>query len=328
MAAEEILAVIRRAARADDATVIRNRATGASRGCCFVVCPSREEADKAIAAYHNKCTLPGASRVMQVRYADGELERLDAEQKLFVGMLPRDVKDNEVSALFSQYGSIRQLKLLRSPQKTSKACAILEYESKEHARAAIEALNGMRVLFNGSDATLVVKLADTEKERQARRAQKAQAQPSKPLGVNLVPQLPIFGAPDMRFLPPYDVLCYKTEGTTDPELKDLMKMTNKLEMLVTELKRVVNLLENRVTYNDPILPNQHSHLSVEHDEKQDKPNEFDSKTLEVPGIMYTQRTHCKTKHPTALCTHMSIKEIYFRDSTQIYFQEQILKYPT
>lgn len=28
-------------------------------GCCFVICPSREEADKAVTAYHNKRTLPG-----------------------------------------------------------------------------------------------------------------------------------------------------------------------------------------------------------------------------------------------------------------------------
>ncbi|XP_052161074.1 RNA-binding protein BRN1-like isoform X2 [Oryza glaberrima] len=295
MAEEDILAVVRAAARADDATVIRDRATGASRGCCFVVCSSREEADKAIAAYHNKCTLPGASRAMQVKYADGELERLAAEQKLFIGMLPRDVKENEVSALFSQYGNIRQLKILRSPQKTRKACAILEFGSKEHARAAIEAFNGTRVVFNGSSATLVVKLADTEKEKQARKAQKAQAQPYKPLRFDLFPQLlSIFGAPQMSYLPPYNVFDYKTEGTTDPELKDLMKMTNdKLEMLVTELKSVVNLLENRVTYNDPIQPIQHSLLPVEHDEKQYKPNECDSKTLEVPG------DYGHTKNPLA-----------------------------
>jgi hypothetical protein len=28
-------------------------------GCCFLICPSREEADKAVNAYHNKRTLPG-----------------------------------------------------------------------------------------------------------------------------------------------------------------------------------------------------------------------------------------------------------------------------
>lgn len=28
-------------------------------GCCFVICPSRQEADKAVNAYHNKKALPG-----------------------------------------------------------------------------------------------------------------------------------------------------------------------------------------------------------------------------------------------------------------------------
>lgn len=30
-------------------------------GCCFLICPSREEADKAVSACHNKKTLPGVS---------------------------------------------------------------------------------------------------------------------------------------------------------------------------------------------------------------------------------------------------------------------------
>lgn len=286
MTAEQLLAVLREAGRADGATLIRDRNTGASRGCCFVVCPSREEADKAIGAYHNKWTLPGASKAMQVKYADGELERL--EHKLFVGMLPRSVKEPEVSALFSKYGNIRELKLLRSLQQTSKACAILNFESKEHARAAIEALNGKRVLLDGSNVTLVVKWADTEKERQARKAQKAQSQASNFLRADLDPQHSIVGAPLTGFVSPYNGLGYQPEGfctIMDSELKDLMKMTNgKLEMLVTELKSVVKLLENRVPLNDPIPPFQHSHFSVEHDEKQYKPNECNSDKLELPGI--------------------------------------------
>uniref|UniRef100_A0A0E0LPF6 RRM domain-containing protein n=1 Tax=Oryza punctata TaxID=4537 RepID=A0A0E0LPF6_ORYPU len=255
MAEEEILAVVRAAARADEATVIRDRATGASRGCCFVVCSSREEADKAIAAYHNKCTLPGASRAMQVKYADGELERLAAEQKLFIGMLPRDVKENEVSALFSQYGNIRQLKLLRSPQKTSKVCAILEFGSKEHARAAIEALNGTRVVFNGSNATLVVKLADTEKEKQARKAQKAQAQPSKPLKLDLFPQLlSIFGAPQMSYLPPYNVLDYKVPGHFGQTMNPLASY-NTMYPHVNQGNLLKGLNTNIFPGTDPKIPN-------------------------------------------------------------------------
>uniref|UniRef100_M1BEJ9 RNA binding protein n=1 Tax=Solanum tuberosum TaxID=4113 RepID=M1BEJ9_SOLTU len=90
-----------------------------------------------------------ASSPLQVKYADGELERL--EHKLFVGMLPKNVSDPEVSALFSQYGVIKDLQILRGSQQTSKGCAFLKYEKKEQAVAAIDALHGkhkMEVCFN------------------------------------------------------------------------------------------------------------------------------------------------------------------------------------
>ncbi|KAH7859207.1 hypothetical protein Vadar_033113 [Vaccinium darrowii] len=53
------------------------RKTSQTSGCSFVICPTRQEADKAVNVCHNKRTLPGASSQLQVKYADGELERLD-----------------------------------------------------------------------------------------------------------------------------------------------------------------------------------------------------------------------------------------------------------
>jgi len=70
-----------------------------SAGCCFVKYATSEEADRAIRALHNQYTLPGVSPLLleqsgmlnslnhsslhfqgvgpiQVRYADGERERL------------------------------------------------------------------------------------------------------------------------------------------------------------------------------------------------------------------------------------------------------------
>nr|CAB3461665.1 unnamed protein product [Digitaria exilis] len=141
MPESELAAMFARVALVDEVTVIRDRATRVSRGCCFLICPSREEADKAVTAYHNKITLTGASSPLQVKYADGELERL--EHKLFVGMLPKNVTDAEMTDLFSQYGNIKDLQILRGSQQASKAgCAFLKYETKEQAVAAIEALNG------------------------------------------------------------------------------------------------------------------------------------------------------------------------------------------
>ncbi|XP_047335509.1 CUGBP Elav-like family member 1 [Impatiens glandulifera] len=57
-------------------------------------------------------------------------------------MLPKNVSETELSSLFSQYGTIRDMLILRGSQQTTKGCVFLKYETKEQALAAIEALNG------------------------------------------------------------------------------------------------------------------------------------------------------------------------------------------
>ncbi|KAL5135631.1 RNA-binding protein BRN1 [Glycine soja] len=234
MTEPELLAMFKDFALVDEVNIIKDKATRASRGCCFVICPSREEADKAVNACHNKRTLPGASSPLQVKYADGELERL--EHKLFIGMLPKNVSEVEISALFSKYGTIKDLQILRGSQQTSKGCAFLKYETKEQALTALEAINGKHKMeyfgsssgiqprnpvgftkkshfllatnLPGSSVPLVVKWADTEKERQARRAQKAQSQASNvPHTDSQHPSL--FGALPMSYVPPYNGYGYQ-----------------------------------------------------------------------------------------------------------------------
>ncbi|KAF3789802.1 RNA-binding protein [Nymphaea thermarum] len=210
MTEAQLLAMFKEVALVDEVNIIKDKATKASRGCCFVICPSRQEADKAVNACHNKRTLPGASSPMQVKYADGELERL--EHKLFIGMLPKTVSEAEVSALFSTYGNIKDLQILRGSQQTSKGCAFLKYEKKDQAVAAIEALNGKHKM-EGCSVPLVVKWADTEKERQARRAQKAMSQPSHAPVPGSPQQASIFGAMPMGYIPPYNGYGYQGPGT-------------------------------------------------------------------------------------------------------------------
>ncbi|KAJ9187717.1 hypothetical protein P3X46_003141 [Hevea brasiliensis] len=209
MTEAQLLAMFKEFALVDEVNIIKDKTTRASRGCCFVICPSRLEADKAVNACHNKKTLPGASSPLQVKYADGELERL--EHKLFVGMLPKNVSEAEVSELFSQYGTVKDLQILRGSQQTSKGCAFLKYDTKEQALAALEAVNGKHKM-EGSSVPLVVKWADTEKERQARRAQKAQSQASSlPNADSQHPSL--FGALPMGYVPPYNGYGYQAPGT-------------------------------------------------------------------------------------------------------------------
>ncbi|KAF5744171.1 RNA-binding protein-defense related 1 isoform 2 [Tripterygium wilfordii] len=209
MTEAQLLALFKEFALVDEVNIIKDKATRASRGCCFVICPSRQEADKAVNACHNKKTLPGASSSLQVKYADGELERL--ENKLFVGMLPKNVSEAEVSALFSKYGTIKDLQILRGSQQTSKGCAFLKYETKEQALAGLEAINGNHKM-EGSSVPLVVKWADTEKERQTRRARKAHSQASNAAGSDSQPPS-LFGALPMGYIPPYNGYGYQAPGT-------------------------------------------------------------------------------------------------------------------
>ncbi|KAG0501123.1 hypothetical protein HPP92_001195 [Vanilla planifolia] len=211
MTEAQLLAMFKEVALVDEVNMIKDKVTKASRGCCFVICPSREEADKAVNACHNKRTLPGASSPLQVKYADGELERL--EHKLFIGMLPKNVTDAEVTSLFSKYGNIKDLQVLRGSPHTSKAgCAFVKYETKEQATAALEGLNGKHKM-EGSNTPLVVKWADTEKERQARRAQKAQSHSSNICQANSIHQPSIFGALSMGYIPQYNGFGYQATGT-------------------------------------------------------------------------------------------------------------------
>ncbi|CAH8361090.1 unnamed protein product [Eruca vesicaria subsp. sativa] len=200
MSESQLLTLFQEFAVVDEVNIIKDKITRASRGCCFVQCPSREEADKLVNTCHNKKTLPGAASLLQVKYADGELERL--EHKLFVGMLPKNVSEAELLSLFSKFGTIKDLQILRGAQQTSKGCAFLKYETKEQAVSAMEAINGKHKM-EGSTVPLVVKWADTERERHTRRLQKAQSDMARL--ANSDPTNPsLFGALPMGYTPPYN----------------------------------------------------------------------------------------------------------------------------
>ncbi|XP_041989676.1 RNA-binding protein BRN1-like isoform X2 [Salvia splendens] len=208
MSEVQLLQLLRDFALVDEVKLIRDKETRASRGCCFAICPSREEADKAVNACHEKITLPGASRLLQMKYADGELDRL--EHKLFVGMLPKTVSDAEVSALFSVYGTIKDLQILRGSGQTSKGCALFKFETIEQALAAIEALNGKHKM-EGSSIPLVVKWADTEKERQTRKVRKALLQAST-LQIASGQHQAVYGALPMSYVPTYNGYGYQLQN--------------------------------------------------------------------------------------------------------------------
>ncbi|OPJ71572.1 hypothetical protein AV530_008774 [Patagioenas fasciata monilis] len=90
-------------------------------------------------------------------------------------MLSKQQADEDVRKMFEPFGTIDECTVLRGPDGTSKGCAFVKFQSHAEAQAAIAALHGSRTL-PGASSSLVVKFADTEKERGLRRMQQVASQ--------------------------------------------------------------------------------------------------------------------------------------------------------
>uniref|UniRef100_A0A2K5XZG4 CUGBP Elav-like family member 4 n=1 Tax=Mandrillus leucophaeus TaxID=9568 RepID=A0A2K5XZG4_MANLE len=112
------------------------------------------------------------NRPIQVKPADSESR---GDRKLFVGMLNKQQSEDDVRRLFEAFGNIEECTILRGPDGNSKGCAFVKYSSHAEAQAAINALHGSQTM-PGASSSLVVKFADTDKERTMRRMQQMAGQ--------------------------------------------------------------------------------------------------------------------------------------------------------
>ncbi|XP_070184660.1 CUGBP Elav-like family member 4 isoform X9 [Littorina saxatilis] len=98
-------------------------------------------------------------------------------------MLNKQQTEEDVRQLFHPYGTIEECTILRDQNGNSKGCAFVKFASHSEAQSAINALHGSQTMpvsiAHGASSSLVVKFADTEKERQLRRMQ----QMAGPLGL-------------------------------------------------------------------------------------------------------------------------------------------------
>ncbi|KAF9622846.1 hypothetical protein IFM89_034278 [Coptis chinensis] len=164
---EEIRPLFEEHGEVIEVALLKDKRTGLQQGCCFIKYATSEEADRAIGALHNKYTLPGGVGPIQVRYADGERERLGAvEHKLFVGSLNRQATEKEIEEIFSPYGRVEDVYIMRDEVKQSRGCGFVKFSHREMAAAAIAALSGIYVM-RGCEQPLTVRFADPKRPRGA-----------------------------------------------------------------------------------------------------------------------------------------------------------------
>ncbi|KAL0104218.1 hypothetical protein PUN28_017145 [Cardiocondyla obscurior] len=169
--------------RVHQINILRDKITGSHRGCCFVTFYTRKAALAAQNALHNVKTFSGMRHPIQMKPADSENRN---ERKLFVGMLSKKFTENDVRNMFSAYGMIEECSVLRDSTGKSKACAFVTFASKQYAINAIKALHHSQTM-EGCSSPLVVKFADTQKEKDQKRMQQLQTNLWNIAGVNITP---------------------------------------------------------------------------------------------------------------------------------------------
>jgi CUG-BP- and ETR3-like factor len=77
---------------------------------------------------------------LQVRIAESQAER---ENKLFIGMLPKTIDEDGLRGMFSPYGELREVHIIRGTEGSSKGCAFVKFVDREAAMVAIEDMHDL-----------------------------------------------------------------------------------------------------------------------------------------------------------------------------------------
>ncbi|ONK70357.1 uncharacterized protein A4U43_C05F32890 [Asparagus officinalis] len=90
------------------------------------------------------------------------------EDKLFVASLNKRATEQEIAEIFSPYGHVEDVYLMRDELKQSRGCGFVKFSNREMAAAAMNALHGTYVM-RGCDQPLIVRFADPKRPRPEQR---------------------------------------------------------------------------------------------------------------------------------------------------------------
>ncbi|KAG9352578.1 hypothetical protein JZ751_020992 [Albula glossodonta] len=154
----------------------RSQSPPQSKGCCFITYYTRKSALEAQNALHNMKILPGMHHPIQMKPADSEKNNAVEDRKLFIGMISKKCNENDIRLMFSPYGQIEECRILRGPDGLSRGCAFVTFTARQMAQSAIKAMHQSQTM-EGCSSPMVVKFADTQKDKEQKRiAQQLQQQ--------------------------------------------------------------------------------------------------------------------------------------------------------
>ncbi|KAK1802044.1 hypothetical protein P4O66_004388 [Electrophorus voltai] len=98
------------------------------------------------------------------------------DRKLFIGMISKKCNENDIRLMFSPYGQIEECRILRGPDGLSRGCAFITFTARQMAQSAIKSMHQSQTM-EGCSSPIVVKFADTQKDKEQKRmAQQLQQQ--------------------------------------------------------------------------------------------------------------------------------------------------------
>ncbi|EDO34879.1 predicted protein [Nematostella vectensis] len=199
MSQEDIKKIFGTVGNVTSCKLIRDRATGQSLGYAFVNYDNPDDANKAVREMNGARLQNKTLKVSFARPSSTEIKNAN----LYISGLPKDMKEEEVEALFKPFGKIITSKVLKDVSGEGRGTGFVRFDKRCEAQTAIDDLNNKTL--PGTNVKLTVKFANPPNSRQP--AMPLSPALTSPLGRALTPQRNFSGGPvhhqmlNMRYSP-------------------------------------------------------------------------------------------------------------------------------